>query len=65
MSRRLSEYRPEIITVPAAVRISMQSSGDGVDYERNGRDLLRAAANRPYRCELKYRYSISVNISGG
>jgi hypothetical protein len=69
MSRRLSEYRSEIITVPAAVRISMQSSGDGVDHERNGRDLLRAVgpmlANRPYRCELKYRYSISVNISGG
>ena len=47
----------------------MQSSGDGVDYERNRRDLLRAVgpmlANRPYRCELKYRYSISVNISGG
>jgi hypothetical protein len=35
----------------------MQSSGDGVDCERNGRDLLRAfgpmLANRPYRCELK------------
>ena len=35
----------------------MQSSGDGVDNERNGRDLLRAVgpmlANRPYRCELK------------
>jgi hypothetical protein len=41
MSRRLSEYRSEIITVPAAVRISMQSRGDGVDYERNGRDLRR------------------------
>jgi hypothetical protein len=26
MLRRLSEYRSEIITVPAAVRISMQSS---------------------------------------
>jgi hypothetical protein len=40
----------------------MQSRGDGVDYERNGRDLLRAVgpllANRPYRCERKYRFSI-------
>jgi hypothetical protein len=54
---------------PAVVWISMQSSGNGVDYERNGRDLLRAVgpmlANRPYRCEIKYRYSISVKISGG
>jgi hypothetical protein len=69
MSRRLSEYRSEIITGPAVVRISMQSSGDGVDYELNGRDLLRAVgpmpANRPCRCERKYRFSISVNMSGG
>jgi hypothetical protein len=68
MSRRLAEYRSEIITVPAAVRISMQSVTGSITNATGwicGAPSGPMLANRPYRCELKYRYSISVNISGG
>jgi len=60
---------PDLVRLVQPRTANFDAAGNGVDCERHRMDLGCAvgadARQSSIRCELKYRYSISVNISGG